>query len=89
MTATCAECRTSIDEDDMMMEDGFSSSSGCVCPVHAKCLDNRVQLCMRAGVVQVRCARCWAVIWVQRKRMLSDCCREEDAKTTTNRRRLV
>lgn len=57
------------EEDEMSGSSSSSSSSmSCLCPVHEKCLQDRVQLCMRAGVVQTRCARCWTVLWVQRKR---------------------
>ena len=81
MSVICVECRLSIGVNDMV-----NGSYGCLCPVHEKCFDTRIQLCMRAGVMQARCARCWTVLWIQRKRMASD---DEEEGVLGKKRRLV
>ena len=70
----CVECHGS---------DGALTYRDCACPVHPGCWEQRLQLCMAAGVMHVRCAHCWTVLWTRKRS------REEDADAgSTSKRRM-
>ena len=88
----CVECHMPIDtaaEAEVMMTTDalfYNHHGCCLCPVHEKCLQDRILLCIRAGVVQARCARCWAVLWIPRKRGGND---GEQTPSLNKRQRMV
>jgi hypothetical protein len=65
MTSVCVECRNTKYADEMVER----TSLCCPCPVHESCWLERVQECVQARVAFVRCARCWAIVWVQKHKL--------------------
>ncbi len=65
MASVCVECRNTKRTD----ERAEHTSRCCPCPVHASCWLERVQECIQARVAWIRCARCWAVVWVQKHKL--------------------
>ena len=54
MDKVCVECRQIMDVYSIV------TTKACLCAVHTSCWNNRVQLCMRAGVPMIHCSKCWS-----------------------------
>jgi hypothetical protein len=58
MSQVCVECRQCMEATAKL------AVRECACPVHSECWVERLQMSICSGVVQIRCSKCWAVLWM-------------------------
>ena len=58
MSQVCVECRQCMEASAAL------AVRECACPVHSECWVERLRMGICSGVVQIRCSKCWAVLWV-------------------------